>query len=161
MTTTSLVDYVEGGFEIVQRSVTGLATPVCVNVAFGVVAFGAKVPVPPLTTDEGPVPIVGVLPPRDTVVPRAQIVCAPPAVAGVGGWLTVTVTLATEGAHTPFDIVQASTTGPAPVRCVNVAFGAAAFGAKVPVPPLTTDHAPVPTVGVLPPRPVVVPRAQI
>ena len=32
---------------------------------------------------------------------------------------------------------------------------------NVPVPPLVTDHAPVPTEGVLPPRAAVVPRAQI
>ncbi len=70
---------------------------------------------PPLTTDHVPVPTVGVLPPRPAVVPRAQIVCGPPAVAVVGGWVIVTVTFATDGAHVPFEIVQARRTGPVPV----------------------------------------------
>ena len=94
-------------------------------------------------------------------MPRAQIVCGPPAVAVVGGCVIVTVTFATEGVHVPFEIVHARRTGPVPVRCVNVAPGAAAFGLNVPVPPLTTDHAPVPVVGLLPPSPAVVPSAQI
>jgi hypothetical protein len=75
--------------------------------------------------------------------------------------LTAIVTLATDGVHDPFEIVQARTTGPVPLVCVNVAPGVVAFGENVPVPPLTTDHVPVPVVGVLPPRPAVVPRAQI
>ncbi len=94
-------------------------------------------------------------------MPRAQIVCGPPTVA-VGCGVIVTVTFAVAGVHEPFETVQRSVTGPVPVRCVNVALGVVALGENVPVPPLTTDHAPVaPPVGVLPPRPVVVPRAQI
>ncbi len=63
--------------------------------------------------------------------------------------------------HEPFETVQRTVIGPVPVRCVKVALAVVAFGLKVPVPPPTTDHAPVPPVGVVPPRPVVVPRAQI
>ncbi len=158
---TSAVDGVQGALEIVQRSVIGPVPVRCVKVALGVVAFGENVPVPPPTTDQVPVPTVGALPPRPVVVPRAQIVCGPPTVAVVGGWLIVIVTFATDGAHGGFEIVQARMTGPRPLVCVNVAFGVVAFGLNVPVPPLTTDQAPVPVVGVLPPRPVVVPSAQI
>ena len=61
------------------------------NVAPGVVASGLNVPVPPLCTVHVPVPSVGVLPPSDVVVPKAQIVCAAPTVAVVGGLLTVTI----------------------------------------------------------------------
>ena len=73
----------------------------------------------------------------------------------------VIVTSAVEAAQGGLEIVQRTTTGPAPVKCVNVAFAVAAFGLKVPVPPLTTDQAPVPLVGVFPPSPEVVPPAQI
>ena len=93
VTTTSSVDAVQGEFEIVHRTVTGPVPPVWVNVAFGVVAFGLNVPVPPPTTLQLPVPLDGVFPPKPAVVPLAQIVCAPPTVAVVGGWLTVTVAL--------------------------------------------------------------------
>ena len=80
----------QGAFETVHRSVIGPAPPVCVNVAFAVVAFGVNVPVtPPVTMDHVPVPPVGVVPPRPAVVPRAQIVCGPPAPA-VGCAVTVT-----------------------------------------------------------------------
>ena len=58
--------------------------------ALGVPLFGWNVPVPPLTTDQEPSPTVGVLPPRPSVVPEAQMVCGPPTVAEVGAWLTVT-----------------------------------------------------------------------
>jgi len=71
---------------MVQRSVIVPVPPVCVKVAFGVEAFGLKVPVaPPVTIDQLPVPVVGVLPPSPAVVPLVQIVCAPPTVAVVGG----------------------------------------------------------------------------
>src|SRR5207244_4474268 len=140
---------------------TGPTPVACVKVAFGVDAFGLKLPVPPLTTDHEPVPTVGVLPPSPAVVPRAQMVCGPPTVAVVGGWLIVIVTSGAEGRRGELEMVQRRTTGPTPVACVKVAFGVDAFGLKLPVPPLTTDHEPVPTVGVLPPSPAVVPRAQM
>jgi cobalt-zinc-cadmium resistance protein CzcA len=57
-------------------------------------------------------------------------------------------------------IVQRNTTGPVPPVCVKVEEPLAAL-LKVPVPPLTTLHAPVPVVGVLPPSAVVVPRLQM
>src|SRR5436190_2059419 len=139
---------------------TGPAPVACVKVALGVAAPGRTEALPPLTTDQAPVPSVGVLPPRPLVVPRAQIDRGPPTEAGVGGGVRVTVTSAVEEPQA-FEIVQRRTSGPAPVACVKVAFGVAAVGANVPVPPLTTDQAPAPTRGVLPPSPVVVASAQI
>ena len=68
---------------MVQRSSTGPLPPVCVKVALGVDAFGAKLPVPPLATTHRPVPARGVLPPSPDVVPLAQMVCGPPATATV------------------------------------------------------------------------------
>ena len=44
---------------------------------------------------------------------------------------------------------------------VKVAFGVVLFGANVPAPPPMMLHAPVPTLGVLPPRAAVVPVVQI
>ena len=82
---TSAIDAVQGELEIVQRTTIGPAPLAWVKVAPGVVALGLKLPVPPLTTDHAPMPVVGALPPRPAVVPRTQIVCAPPTVAVVGG----------------------------------------------------------------------------
>jgi hypothetical protein len=82
---TSAVESGHGALEIVHLTTIGPDPPVCVNVAFGVPAFGLNVPVPPLTTDQLPVPIAGELPPSPEVVPLVQIVCGPPAVAVVGG----------------------------------------------------------------------------
>jgi hypothetical protein len=70
------------------------------------------------------------------------------------------VTFAVEAVQGALLIVQRTTTGPVPPVCVNVDVGEAALE-KVPVPPLTTLHAPVPEVAVLPPKLVVVPLAQI
>ena len=156
---TFAVDAGQGALLIVHRTTIGPAPPVCVNVAFGKVAL-EKVPAPPLTTLQAPVPVVGVLPPSPVVVPFTQIVCAPPTVAVVGPWLMVMVTLAVAAVHGALLIVQLTTTGPAPPVCVNVELGNVALE-KLPVPPLTTLQAPVPVVGVLPPSPVVVPFVQI
>lgn len=153
------IDTAQGAWLIVQRTTTGPAPPVCVNVAFGEVAV-EKVPVPPLTTLQAPVPTVGALPPRPEVVPFTQMVCGPPVVAVVGGWLMVIVTSAEVEVQGALLIVHRTTTGPAPPVWVNVAFGEAALE-KVPVPPLTTLQAPVPIVGVLPPSPADVPFVQI
>ena len=71
---TSAVDAVHGALLIVQRTRTGPTPVVWVKVAFAVLASGLNVPVPPLTTDQLPVPIVGVLPAKPVVVPSAQIV---------------------------------------------------------------------------------------
>ena len=70
---TSAVDAVHGALLIVQRRITGPAPPVCVKVEPGKAAL-EKVPVPPLTMLQVPVPFVGVLPPRPFVVPFAQMV---------------------------------------------------------------------------------------
>jgi len=64
----------QGGFEIVHLRVIGPVPVRCVKVAFGVLASGLNVPVPPLTIDQVPVPLVGVLPPSPPVVPPEQMV---------------------------------------------------------------------------------------
>src|SRR5829696_6071364 len=69
------------GSVMVQRNVIGPAPLVCVNVALGVAALGLKKPVPPLTTDQTPVPDAGVFPPRPKVVPLVQMLCVGPTVA--------------------------------------------------------------------------------
>ena len=74
MIVTSAVDVAHGALLIVHRTRTGPAPVAWVKVAFAVLASGLNVPVPPLTTDQLPVPIVGVLPPNPVVVPSAQIV---------------------------------------------------------------------------------------
>jgi len=78
-----------------------------VNVAFGVLALGLKVPViPPVTIDQVPVsPTAGVLPPSPAVVPPAQMVCGPPAVA-VGCDLIVTLTSAVASEHGALETVH-------------------------------------------------------
>ena len=73
--------------------------------------------------------------------------------------MTMSVIVVAHGAV--FVIVQRSVMGPVPPVWVKVALGVVLSGLKVPVPPPTTLHAPVPTVGVLPPRSLVVPRSQI
>ena len=131
--------------------------------ALGVLAFGLNVPAAPaVTIVHVPVaPPAGVLPPRPAVVPPAQMVCGPPAVA-VGCCLTVMITSANESAQGGLEIVHLRVIVPAPLVGVNVAFGVLAFGLNVPVaPPVTIVHVPVPEDGVLPPSPAVVLPAQI
>ncbi len=85
---------------IVQRKVIGPVPPVCVNVAPGLEALGLNVPEPPVTTDHAPVALpVGVLPPRPVVEAFTQIVCGPPADAGEGGGVRLTVTSAVDAPH--------------------------------------------------------------
>ena len=81
---TLAVAAVQGALLIVQRTMTGPAPPVWVKVELGNAAL-EKVPVPPLTTLQAPLPVVGVLPPKPVVVPLVQIVCGPPTVAALGG----------------------------------------------------------------------------
>lgn len=164
VTTTSAVAFAHGAFDTVHLRVIIPAPVAWVNVAPGVVALGLNEPVaPPVTIDHKPVaPPAGLLPPRLAVVPRAQIVCGPPTVA-VGCCLTVSVTSDIALApHVAFVTVQRRVIIPGPLVGENVAFGVVAFGANVPVaPPVTIDHMPVsPIIGVLPPRPVVVPFSQ-
>src|SRR5436189_288300 len=89
------------------------------------------------------------------------MVCGPPAVAVVGGGEDRKGAVAGESAQGGLEMVQRRTTGPAPVAWVKVALGVEAPGLNVPVPPLTTDHVPVPEEGVLPPSPAEVPRSQM
>ena len=116
--TTSAVASVHGALDTVHRRVAVLpiAPLVWVNVAPGVVALGLNVPATPaVTIDHVPVAgAVGVLPPRLAVVPRAQIVCGPPAVA-VGACLIVTTTSAVESGQGELEIVHFRTTGPVPL----------------------------------------------
>ena len=73
-----------GGLETVHLNIIGPVPLVCVKVAFGLLAFGLNVPVPPLCTVQLPVPLAVVLPPNETVVPSAQMVWFDPTVAVVG-----------------------------------------------------------------------------
>lgn len=104
----------------------------------------------PLNTDHAPVPIAGLLAPS-TAVPVVQIVCGLPALAAVGGALTVIVTSEEEEVQGEFEIVQRSTYDPAPPAGVNVAvLLAVLLNWEVEVlGPLNTDHAPVPLAGLL------------
>ena len=84
MIVTSAVDAAHGGLEILHLNTIGPVPLVWVNVAFGALAFGLKLPVPPLTIAHWPKPTEGVLPPRLAVVPPVQMVWLPPVVAVVG-----------------------------------------------------------------------------
>src|SRR5947207_8912305 len=75
--------------------------------------------------------------------------------------MMVMVTSANELGQGAAAIVHRRTIGPAPLVCVNVALPVLAFGLNVPAPPLCTVHVPVPELGVLPPKPAVVLKAQI
>ena len=155
---TLAIEAGHGGLEIVHCRPIGPVPAVCVKVALGSVAL-ENVPAPPDATDHIPVPDVGALPPSPVVVPSAQIVCGPPAVAVVGGWTTVMIASADEAGHGELEIVQRSVME-LPLVGVNVELGSDALE-NVPVPPIAIDHIPVPTVGVLPPRPPVELPAQI
>src|SRR5436853_105919 len=144
---TSAIAFAQGAFDTVQRKTIGPLPLVCVKVAPGVVAFGLNVPAPPLCTVHIPVaPPAGVSPPLPAVVGDGEIVM---------------VTSANEAGHGELEIVQRRTIGPVPPVCVKVALGVVAFGLNVPAPPLCTVHIPVPLVGVLPPSPAVVLKAQM
>ena len=80
------------------------------NAEVGLVAEPNEPPVP-LTIDHAPVPIVGELAARETIV-RPQVAASfwsGPAAAVVGTPLTVMVTLLVEAAQGAFEIVQTST----------------------------------------------------
>src|SRR5437868_5070947 len=111
---TSANEAGQGELEIVQRRTIGPLPPVCVKVALGVVAFGLKVPAPPLCTVHMPVPLVGVLPPSPAVVVHAQMVWFEPTVAVVGDCVTVMTTSADELAHGGLEIVHRSVIMPVP-----------------------------------------------
>lgn len=105
----------------------------------------------PLATDHAPVPEDGVLPESD-LFPELQIVPAEPFVAVVGEATTVIVASAVEAVQGELLMVHLTTYEPAPPAGVNVAVGLVKLlncDANV-LGPLTTDHAPVPTEGVLP-----------
>jgi hypothetical protein len=160
---TSANESGHGGFEMVHLSTIVPGPLVGVNVAFGVLAFGAKVPVaPPVTIVQVPVPDVGVLPPSPAVALPLQIVCGPPTVA-VGCCVTVINTSAVAlWPQVGLVTVHLTVIRPGPLVGVNVAFGVLAFGLNVPVAPtVTIDQVPVsPAAGVFPPSPAVVPFSQ-
>ena len=95
---TLAVEAVQGALLMVHLSTTGPVPPVWVKVEAGEPAL-EKVPLPPLTMPQEPVPMEGVLPPSAAVVPPVQMVCGPPVVAVVGGWLIVMVVLAVDAVH--------------------------------------------------------------
>ena len=106
----------------------------------------------PLTTDQAPVPFVGVLAANVAEpVTHNVVVWSGPAFAVVGGALTVITTSSVESGHGVFEIVHRRVYVPAPPAGVKVAVGlvvllncaAEVFG------PLTTDQLPVPTLGAL------------
>jgi hypothetical protein len=112
---TSAVDAGHGALLIDHLNTTRPLPVTWVQVAFGVVAFGLKVPVtPPVTIDHEPVPVVGVFPPSPAVVPPGAIVCPPPAVAVVGGWVIVRTTSAVALVQGGLETVHLKVIGPAP-----------------------------------------------
>lgn len=156
---TVALDAVQGLLLIVQRSTTGPVPLVCVKVEEPLAAL-LNVPEPPLTMLQAPVPTPGVLPPSAAVVLLAQIVCVLPTVAVVGGGVIVMLTSAVLAVQGLLLMVQRNAVT-VPEVCVNVAPGVVALGLKVPAPPPMMLHAPVPTLGVLPPKATVVPPVQI
>jgi hypothetical protein len=147
--TTSSVDAVHGLFEIVHLKVYDEpAVPVKVEVRL---LASANDPPVPLTMLQAPVPIDGVLPANVTVV-KPQVVepvWSTPAAAAVGFWLNVMTTSSVD-VHGLFDIVHLKVYVE-PAVPVKVDVGLLASANEPPV-PLTMLQAPVPTVGVLPPR---------
>mgnify|MGYP001254194591 CR=1 FL=1 len=143
---TSAVLVAQGLLLMVQRTTTGPAPPVCVKVEVPLAEL-LKVPVPPLTTLQAPVPEPGVLPPNDEEMPEVQMVCVPPTVAVVGLARKVITTSSVEAVQGELLIVQRNVyVVPAlPVKPDVGLLGVV----TVPPAPLTMLHAPVPVVGVL------------
>jgi hypothetical protein len=146
VTETSAVLDVQGAVPVmVQRSTIGPAPPVWVKVLFGSFA-SLKVPVPPLTMLQVPVPRLGVLPPRLVVPVFAQISWGPPTVAAVGGVVTckgaVLLTLAQGPTPSGSSVVQVNVNA-VPTSLMSGVYVVLALVVlpKVPAPPL---HEPVP-----------------
>jgi len=102
---TSAVVDAQGLLLMVQRNTTGPAPPVWVKVEEPLAAL-LKVPVPPLTTLQAPVPGVAVLPPSAVVVPEAHIVCGPPTEAVGAMALTIICTSFVEAVQGALVMVQ-------------------------------------------------------
>ncbi len=136
---------------MVQRNVAlaPIVNPVTPDVGEEAVVIVAA----PLTTLQVPVPDVGALPARVAVV-TLQIFWSGPAEAVVPGAATSITTSSVELAHTPLAMVQRNVTAAPTVKPVNPEV--AEVGVVMVAAPLTTDHTPLPVVGVLPAKVAVV-----
>lgn len=114
----------------------------------------------PARMDHAPVPCVGVFAAKVVDVLLRQIVWSGPALDTVVAGVMLMVTSAVLAVHGLLLIVHRNTTGPVPPVCVKVEEPLVEL-LKVPVPPLTTLHWPVPEPGVLPPNAAVVLPLQI
>jgi hypothetical protein len=145
VSTTSSVDAVQGLFEIVHLNVALEPTGTPVTPEFG--KEGVVIVAVPLTTLHTPIPTIGVLPAR-VKLPLPQLVWSVPALAVVGVALFVSTTSSVDGVQGLFEIVH--------LKVALVPAGtpvtpeAGEDGVVIVAVPLTTLHAPVPTVAVLP-----------
>lgn len=147
---TSSVEGAQGGLVIVQRNVlTPNPSPLTADVGEPGVVI---VPVP-LTNVQVPVPTVGVLPAKVVLLAVIQSVWSGPAVATVGSALILIVTSSDKLAHAPPLMVQRNTLAPT-ARPVTPEVGDE--GVVIVPLPLTKLQLPVPEVGVLPAKVVVV-----
>ena len=80
------------------------------NWEVGLVAF-TKLPPPPLTMLQDPVPVTATFPARVVLVPHTALtpVWSPPAAATVGDWSNLICTLSPLDAHTPLLMVHLNT----------------------------------------------------
>ncbi len=147
---TSAVLDAQGLLLMVQRTTTGPAPPVCVKVEEPLAEL-LKVPVPPLTTLQAPVPELGVFPPREEEVPEVQMVCVPPTVEVVGRARTMIATSSVLELHGLLLMVQRRLYVPEVVG-VKVAVDEPvllSWAVLVLGEPARMDHVPVPCAGVL------------
>lgn len=149
--TTSSVEGRHTPFETVQRRVAEAptASPVTPDVGeVGVVTVAV-----PEITDQTPVPTAGVLPAKVVVVILHKF-WSGPAFAVVGDSSILIVILSEEGGQVPFEIDHCNVADDPITSPVTPDVGDA--GVVTVAVPDATDHAPVPTAGVLPAKVVVV-----
>ena len=149
--TTSSVELAHEPFEMVHLKVAEdpITSPVTPDVGDeGVVTVAV-----PDTTDHVPVPTAGVLP-ANVVVVVLQRFWSEPAAVKVGNSYTVITTSSEEPVHEPFEIVHLIVTEDPITSPVTLEAGDE--GVVIVAVPETTDHIPVPAVGVFPARMVAV-----
>lgn len=140
----------QGALEMVQRiTISPLAMPV--NPVVG--SDGLVMVAVPLTTDQAPVPMVGVLPARVVVV--LQMVCVGPALAVVGLSFLVMITVSRLGVQVPLVMVHMKELAPAD-NAEKPLLGA--VGLVMVAVPESRVHKPVPETGVLPEKLPAVPQ---